>query len=139
MLCLGGRSLAGGCCAERKASSAVCCGVVLVLVSPGLAPAHSPAVVAQEALSTSDLCAVVGSDTPSSRVGKWLRVAREMFRLAEWVQDPHDDLACWTLWSRGRGVVSHETALTVYGIGEFESARVHLTVPPGFTRRDASR
>jgi hypothetical protein len=52
MLCMGGRSLAGGCCAGRKASSAGCCGVVLVLVAPGLDPAYSPAVVAQEALST---------------------------------------------------------------------------------------
>lgn len=51
MLGMGGGSLAGGCCAGRKASSAVCCGVVLVLVSPGLDPAYSPAVVAQEALS----------------------------------------------------------------------------------------
>jgi hypothetical protein len=51
MLCMGGRSLAGGCCAGRKASSAGCGGVVLVLVSPGLDPAYSPAVAAQEALS----------------------------------------------------------------------------------------
>jgi hypothetical protein len=29
-------------------------------------------------------------------------------------------------------VVSHETALSVHEIGELESARVHLTVPPGF-------
>lgn len=33
-------------------------------------------------------------------------------------------------------MVSHETALAVHGIGEFESAHVHLTVPPEFTRRD---
>ena len=52
MRCTGGRSLTGGCCAARKASSAGCCGVVLVLVSPGLDPDYSPAVVAQEALST---------------------------------------------------------------------------------------
>jgi hypothetical protein len=51
MLCMGGRSLAGGWCAG-KASSAGCCGVVLVLVSPGLDLAYGPAVVAQEALST---------------------------------------------------------------------------------------
>lgn len=69
-------------------------------------------------------------------VGNWLRVDRGLFRLAEWVSDVHDDLARWTLWSKGRGVVSHETALAVHGIGEFESARVHLTVPPGFTMRD---
>src|SRR5947208_6453052 len=68
--------------------------------------------------------------------GNWLRIDRGLFRLGEWVPDLHDDLARWTLWSRGRGVVSHETALSVHGIGEFESARVHLTVPRGFTMRD---
>lgn len=70
--------------------------------------------------------------------GNWLRIDRGLFRLAEWVPDLHDDLARWTLWSRGQGVVSHETALAVHGIGEFESARVHLTVPPGFTRRSSA-
>ena len=69
-------------------------------------------------------------------VGNWLRSDRGLFRLAEWVPDVHDDLARWTLWSRGRGVVSHETALSVHGIGELESDRVHLTVPPGFTMRN---
>ncbi len=70
--------------------------------------------------------------------GNWLRVDRGMFRLAEWIPAIHDDLARWTLWSRGHGVVSHETALAVYGIGEFESARVQLTVPPEFTRSDSA-
>lgn len=68
--------------------------------------------------------------------GNWRRVGRGLFRLAEWVPGPHDDLARWTLWSKGRAVVSHETAAAVHEIGEFESARVHLTVPPGFTMAD---
>ncbi|MGC2373416.1 MAG: type IV toxin-antitoxin system AbiEi family antitoxin domain-containing protein [Solirubrobacteraceae bacterium] len=68
--------------------------------------------------------------------GNWLRVDRGLFRLAEWVPDVHDDLIRWTLWSRGRAVVSHESAFSVHGVGEFESARVHLTVPPGFSMRD---
>jgi predicted transcriptional regulator of viral defense system len=68
--------------------------------------------------------------------GNWLRIDRGIFRLAQWVPDLHDNLARWTLWSRGRGVVSHETALSVHEIGEFESPQVHLTVPLGFTSRD---
>lgn len=68
--------------------------------------------------------------------GNWLRVDRGLFRLAEWLPDVHDDLARWTLWSKGRGVVSHESALSVHGIGEFESPRVHLTVSAGFSKRD---
>jgi predicted transcriptional regulator of viral defense system len=70
--------------------------------------------------------------------GNWLRLERGLFRLAEWIPDLHDDLVRWSLWSRGRGVVSHETALAVHGIGEFESARVHLTVPATFTMRDSA-
>lgn len=66
----------------------------------------------------------------------WMRIDRALFRLAEWLPDVHDDLVRWSLWSRGHGVVSHETALAVHGVGEFESARVHLTVPPGFKMRD---
>jgi predicted transcriptional regulator of viral defense system len=68
--------------------------------------------------------------------GNWLRIDRGLFRLAEWVPSVHDDLIRWTLWSRGRAIVSHESALSVHGVGEFESARVHLTVPPGFSMRD---
>lgn len=68
--------------------------------------------------------------------GNWLRIDRGLFRLAEWLPNIHDDLARWTLWSRSRGVVSHETGLAVHGLGEFEAAKVHLTVPPRFTMRD---
>ncbi|WP_216895065.1 type IV toxin-antitoxin system AbiEi family antitoxin domain-containing protein [Nocardia alni] len=68
--------------------------------------------------------------------GNWWRVDRGLFRLVEWVPGTHDELARWTLWSRSRAVVSHESAATVHGIGEFESGRIHLTVPPGFTMHD---
>jgi predicted transcriptional regulator of viral defense system len=59
-----------------------------------------------------------------------------VFRLAEWVPELHDDLRRWSLWSKGRAVVSHESAMSVHEVGEFESARVHLTVPPGFRMSD---
>lgn len=68
--------------------------------------------------------------------GNWYRIARGLFRLAEWVPELHDDLRRWTLWSKNRAVISHETALAVHDAGEFESARVHLTVPPRFTKSD---
>lgn len=68
--------------------------------------------------------------------GNWLRVDRGVFRLAEWVPDLNDQLSRWTLWSKGRGVVSHESALAAHGIGEFESARNHLSVPAQFSMRD---
>ena len=64
--------------------------------------------------------------------GNWIRVDRGIFRLAEWVPGAHDELARWYLWSKQRAVVSHETALSVHGVGEFEAPRIALTVPPGF-------
>lgn len=70
--------------------------------------------------------------------GNWHRVERGLFRLAEWVPEPHDELIRWTLWANGEGVISHESALAVHGLGEFESPRVHLTVRVGFSRRDDS-
>jgi predicted transcriptional regulator of viral defense system len=70
--------------------------------------------------------------------GNWLRIDRGLFRLTEWIPGVHDELSRWTLWSRGKGVVSHESALAEHELGEFESAYVHLTVPPGFRTRDSA-
>lgn len=64
--------------------------------------------------------------------GNWLRVDRGLFRLPEWPIGPHDDLVRWSLWARGRAVVSHETALAVHGLGDANPALVHLTVPASF-------
>ena len=52
------------------------------------------------------------------------------------IPDIHDNLVRWTLWSKNRAVVSHETALGVHSVGEYESPRIQLTVPPGFRMRD---
>lgn len=68
--------------------------------------------------------------------GNWTRVDRGIFRLPEWPIGPHDDLVRWSLWALGRAVVSHVTALTVHGYGEFESSRINLTVPPRFAKAD---
>ena len=64
--------------------------------------------------------------------GSWARVDRGLYRLPEWPVGAHDDLVRWSLWSRGKAVVSHDTALSVYELGDLNPARVHLTVPPNF-------
>ena len=64
--------------------------------------------------------------------GSWEKVDRGIYRLPEWPVGPHDDLVRWSLWSRGKAVVSHDTALSVYELGDVNPARVHLTVPPNF-------
>lgn len=68
--------------------------------------------------------------------GNWFRIDRGIFRVADWVPERDDDLSRWALWSKGRGVISHESALAAHMIGEFESPKVHLTVPHGFSSRD---
>lgn len=67
--------------------------------------------------------------------GTWSRVDRGIFRLPEWPASAHEDLVRWTLWSRQRAVVSHDTALAVYELGDVMPSRVHLTVPPRFRAR----
>jgi len=67
--------------------------------------------------------------------GNWQKVDRGLFRLPEWPPGEHEDLVRWTLWSRGKAVVSHETALVVHNLGDANPTRVHLTVPPGFSAR----
>ncbi len=64
--------------------------------------------------------------------GSWVRVGHGLYRLADWPVGAHDDLVRWSLWARGRAVVSHETALSVYDLGDVNPARVHLTVPSNF-------
>jgi predicted transcriptional regulator of viral defense system len=68
--------------------------------------------------------------------GNWRRVDRGLVRLTEWAPQPHDDLFRWLLWSKRQGVVSHESALSVHGVSEFESPRIHLTVPSRFPKTD---
>lgn len=64
--------------------------------------------------------------------GNWSRVDRGLFRLPEWPVSEHDDLVRWSLWSKDRAVVSHETSLAVHNLGDANPAVVHLTVPTGF-------
>ena len=64
--------------------------------------------------------------------GNWTRVDRGLFRLPGWQVGKDDGFVLWRLWSRDRAVVSHESALTVYDLGDVNPVRVHLTVPPGF-------
>ncbi len=68
--------------------------------------------------------------------GNWLRVDRGLFRLPDWPPAPEDQWVRWTLWSEGRGVVSHDSAALVHDLGELDPRHVHLTVPVGFRAID---
>lgn len=68
--------------------------------------------------------------------GNWVRVDRGIYRIPEWPAAPEDAYVRWSLWSDGRAVVSHETALSVHGLSDLDPARIHLTVDASFHRRD---
>lgn len=67
--------------------------------------------------------------------GNWVKVGRGIFRLPGWPAGRHGDLVRLSLWSRGRAVVSHESALSVHELGDVNPSRTHLTVPKGFRQR----
>jgi predicted transcriptional regulator of viral defense system len=68
--------------------------------------------------------------------GNWVRVDRGLFRLPAWPSNPDDQYVRWTLWSGGRGVVSHESALQVHALSDVDPSKIHLTVPSGFHAAD---
>lgn len=68
----------------------------------------------------------------------WTRVDRALFRLPDWPASPDDTFVRWVLWSGGRAVISHESALAAHGLGDIDPAQVHLTVPPTFHARDSA-
>jgi predicted transcriptional regulator of viral defense system len=73
------------------------------------------------------------------RTGNWERVQRGIYRLAHLAPPEDGYTPAYLLWTRGRddkpvGVLSHETALSYFNLGDFNPAKVHITVPVGFRR-----
>lgn len=68
--------------------------------------------------------------------GNWVRVDRGLFRLPAWPAAAEDSYVRWVLWSRGRGVISHDSALVVHDLADANPRRVHLTVGEDFHARD---
>lgn len=93
----------------------------------------------QSGYFTAGQALTVGYSYPAQKFhadhGNWQRVDRGLFRLPEWPPSEHDSLVRWSLWARGRGVVSHETALAVHHLGDANPAEVDLTVPRNFRAR----
>ena len=67
--------------------------------------------------------------------GNWARVERGIFRLRGWPSTIEDSYVLWSLWSGGRGVLSHSSALAVHDIGVLDPGFTHLIVPRGFRAR----
>ena len=70
--------------------------------------------------------------------GNWTRFGRALFRLPDWPASSDDPFVRWVLWSAGRAVISHESALAAHGLSDVDPAMVHLTVPPTFHARESA-
>lgn len=57
------------------------------------------------------------------------RYARGIYRFGVFPADPRDELMAAILWTRGIGVISHDSALDLWDICDVNPARTHLTVP----------
>ena len=74
------------------------------------------------------------------KTGQWERLDTGIYRLTAIEPTPEDEIRACLLWSRSRfdgtivGVISHESALDVFGVTGVTPARVHMTVPKGFRR-----
>jgi predicted nucleotidyltransferase len=69
--------------------------------------------------------------------GNWIRVDHGIYRLKKFPAAPHEDLMRWWLWSRKKGVMSHETAAALYDLGDLLPAKIHLSVPADFRKKPA--
>ena len=73
------------------------------------------------------------------RAGNWERVWRGIYRMAHLPPPEDGEMMVWLLWSRGRdekplAAMSHETALSLFEMGDFNPAKIHMTVPLAFRR-----
>ena len=66
--------------------------------------------------------------------GNWIRVDHGIYRLKKFPAANYEDLMRWWLWSRKKGVLSHETAAALYELGDLLPSRIHLTVPANFRK-----
>lgn len=74
-----------------------------------------------------------------ARAGNWERACRGIYRMTHLPPPEDGEMMVWQLWSRGRdekpvAAMSHQTALSLFELGDFNPAKVHMTVPPTFRR-----
>jgi predicted transcriptional regulator of viral defense system len=72
--------------------------------------------------------------------GHWIPVGHGLFRMSRYPEGEDEDLVRLYLWSRDRegepqAIVSHQTALMLYGLSDLMPEKVHLSVPKGFRKR----
>src|SRR5687767_12193670 len=71
-----------------------------------------------------------GTLAKMARRGVLERVSWGVYRLSRFPSSPLDQYVEASLWPLStRGVVSHESALAVFGLSDVSPAKIHVTVP----------
>src|SRR5579859_7679412 len=70
-----------------------------------------------------------------TRAGRFRHVAHGLYRLAQFPHSPFEDLYVAWLRAGSSAVISHESALAVYGLSDHLPSRTHLIVPRTASRR----
>ncbi len=77
--------------------------------------------------------------------GQWVRLSRGVFRLAAFPPSSHEDLVLVSFWSRSKGsseprcIFSHETALALRNLGDFNPANINIVMPDNIAIRAMSQ
>ncbi len=67
-----------------------------------------------------------------ARRGAAQRVAHGIYRMPVVAPTGLEQLMEATLWPRGRGVLSHETALDLHELCDVNPAKIHITIPTAY-------
>ena len=73
--------------------------------------------------------APAGALVDMQRHGQLDRVGHGVYRFRAVPSGPLDELMQATLWPRGLGVISHESALDLWDLCDVNPAKIHVTVP----------
>jgi predicted transcriptional regulator of viral defense system len=63
------------------------------------------------------------------RHGHLHRVSRGLYRFRSFPPSVRDELMAATLWPNRLGVISHDSALDLWDLGDVNPAKIHVTVP----------
>jgi predicted transcriptional regulator of viral defense system len=74
----------------------------------------------------------MGTLNALARRGQLERIDHGIYRVPLIPPGRLDQYMLATLWPDGRGWISHESALDLYGLSDVNPAKIHITVPAGY-------
>jgi predicted transcriptional regulator of viral defense system len=93
----------------------------------------------QEGLFTTQQAAAAGYSAPllahHQKVGRIARIRRGIYRLVHFPSGEQEELVTAWLWTDAKGVLSHQTALSLQGLSDVLPSQIHLTLPLGWRHR----